>query len=309
MERADVAVTVLTCTYNRRHTLGRLHESLVQQTFRNFEWLVVDDGSTDRTADLIREWQRSAADFPIRYCWKPNGGKHSAHNHALPLLRGEYCAIIDSDDWYPPTALADLVDEWRRIGPAAAASFANVEGLTQTRDGVLIGSPFPADVVDSDNLSMGRLRKVAGDTSGMFRAAVLKEHPFPEEFDGRFVQEALVWNRIALRYRTRFINKVVGYKEYLPGGLSDLDVDKMLASLGPRLLFAREMLEQSADAPLAFRAKLHASYLRLSMHDGTLLRALRGGPSALVGVLVLPASLAFFARDKLRRWRSRLVAS
>jgi glycosyltransferase involved in cell wall biosynthesis len=305
MERADVAVTVLTCTYNRRHTLGRLHESLLQQTFRNFEWLVVDDGSTDGTADLIREWQRADPDFPIRYSWKPNGGKHSAHNHALPLLRGEYCAIIDSDDWYPPTALADLVEEWRRIGPAAAPSFANVEGLTQTGDGVLIGSPFPADVFDSDNFSIRRLRKVQGDTRGMYRVAVLKEFPFPEAFEGQFVQEALIWHRVARRYRTRFVNRIVGYTEYLPGGLSDLDVHRMLRSLRPRLLLAREMLEQSAEAPLAYRAKLHANYLRLSIHDGTLLRALHDGPSALVGMLVLPASLALFARDKVHRWRSR----
>jgi glycosyltransferase involved in cell wall biosynthesis len=308
MESVEVAVTVLTCTYNRRHTLGRLHQSLMEQTFRDFEWLVIDDGSTDGTEELVLDWKRSGSAFPIRYFRKPNGGKHSAHNYALPLIRGEYCAISDSDDWYPPTGLADLFAEWRHLRSAEGTPFANVEGLTQTQDGALIGSPFPADVFDSDNLSIGRLRKVQGDTCGMYLSSVLKEYPFPDEFERHFVQEALVWNRIATRYRTRFINKVVGYKEYLPGGLSDFDVEKMLKSLGPRILHLREMLDQSAATPLAHRTKLYANYLRLSMHDGTLLRAIHDLPSPAFGVTVLPASLALFIRDKAYHWRSSLAA-
>lgn len=100
----DYTFTVFTPTYNRSHLLGRLYESLKRQTFRDSEWVIVDDGSTDQTQELVKHWQMEAS-FPIRYFWQPNSGKHVAYNRGLQEARGFLFADIDSDDFFAPEAL------------------------------------------------------------------------------------------------------------------------------------------------------------------------------------------------------------
>ena len=108
MKHNPFAFTVFTATYNRVSLLPRLHESLRTQTFQNFEWIIVDDGSTDDTRQLITSWS-SASPFPIRYIWKPNGGKHTAINVGVRKATGYLFAAIDSDDYYVPEALERML--------------------------------------------------------------------------------------------------------------------------------------------------------------------------------------------------------
>lgn len=89
-------LTVFTPTYNRAATLARVYESLQRQTFRDFEWLIVDDGSEDETAELVERW-RSTCSFPIRYLWQPNQGKHVAFNRGVELAQGEYGRLSRAD--------------------------------------------------------------------------------------------------------------------------------------------------------------------------------------------------------------------
>src|SRR6478672_7236545 len=96
---ASCVFSVVTATYNRAHTLGRTYESLQAQTFRDFEWIIVDDGSTDGTGSLVSGWAQESS-FPIRYVSQENGGKHTALNHAVSVARGTFLASVDSDDWY-----------------------------------------------------------------------------------------------------------------------------------------------------------------------------------------------------------------
>ena len=100
-------ITVFTPAYNRRHTLPRLYESLCRQEFCDFEWLIVDDGSTDGTEEIISEFENRAA-FPIRYHKKENGGKHTAYNYAVDRAAGAYFFCVDSDDYLAPDALCAL---------------------------------------------------------------------------------------------------------------------------------------------------------------------------------------------------------
>ena len=140
--RRTPKVTVLTLTYNRRHTLARVFESLCSQTYFDFEWLVIDDGSEDGTAATVESWRRSIPGFDIRYEWQPNAGKHIAHNRGVALARGEFCSIIDSDDWYVPTALERLVNHWEALPLEERPKYANVECLCMYVDGTLVGSLF-----------------------------------------------------------------------------------------------------------------------------------------------------------------------
>src|SRR5207237_1817583 len=105
------AFTVFTATFNRAHTLPRVYDSLRVQTLTDFEWLVVDDGSTDGTRELVAGWAAQPA-FPIRYFHQENSGKHVAENVAVREAHGRFTATLDSDDWYAPDALESSLAAW-----------------------------------------------------------------------------------------------------------------------------------------------------------------------------------------------------
>ena len=105
-------LTVFTPTYNRAHTLPRTYQSLCRQECKDFVWLVVDDGSTDGTADLVRSWQQEANGFEIRYLYKENGGMHTAHNAAYEVIDTELNVCIDSDDCLADGAVKKILDKW-----------------------------------------------------------------------------------------------------------------------------------------------------------------------------------------------------
>lgn len=256
-------VTVFTPTYNRCHTLERLYISLKAQKLFNFEWLIVDDGSNDGTEELVSSWLDCNAQFPIRYFWKSNGGKHTAHNLGVSLAHGEFFAIIDSDDIYFPGALKILVDEWQSLPVVERRLFANIEGLCSYADGTIIGSLFPVDRHVSDNYAILSERIKFGDTMGMYRTQVLREELFPDGFDGLFVPEALVWNRISRRYKTLFINQLIGIKDYLQDGLTRRGLGQRLKSADALILYYKELLYHDDKN----RLKLLANIMRLTHHS------------------------------------------
>lgn len=301
--RRTPRVTVLTLTYNRCHTLTRVFGSLCCQTFRDFEWLVIDDGSEDGTAAIVEQWRRSNPEFEIRYLWQPNAGKHIAHNRGVALARGEFCSLIDSDDWYVPTALERLVSHWEALPLEERSRYANVECLCMFADGALVGSRFPRDIFDSDNLEIRFVRERAGDTRGMYRTDVLRAYPFPEEFLRAYVPESLVWDRIAQSYRSRFVNEVLGYTEYQAGGLSDLPSTARSANPGPWVMVYAQRLEMKHRLSATEVLRSGANYVRFSLHGGVPLRAqfLRT-PARAVCILTAPAGVALYLRD---RWNVR----
>jgi glycosyltransferase involved in cell wall biosynthesis len=169
--------TVFTPTYNRAYTLKRVYDSLQAQTFRDFEWLIVDDGSTDNTAELVQEWQ-SEAGFPIRYVKKSNGGKHTAINLGVPLAEGELFLIFDSDDACFPDALEKLAHYWNTIDLSERDDFAAVTGWCVDINGNPLCTPFPSDIFDATALDIRRYG-AKGEYWGFTRTSVMKQYPFP----------------------------------------------------------------------------------------------------------------------------------
>ena len=98
-------ITVFTPTYNRAYIIKNLFNSLKNQTFQNFEWIIVDDGSTDNTEEVVKEWLNESLFFKIKYHKQKNGGKHTAINKGLELASGDVFFIIDSDDYITNDAL------------------------------------------------------------------------------------------------------------------------------------------------------------------------------------------------------------
>ena len=246
--------TVFTATFNRAHTLPRVYDSLTRQTLRSFEWVVVDDGSTDGTRDLVEGWAARAA-FPVRYLYQPNAGKPAALNRGVQVARGELFLNLDSDDTCVPTALERLLHHWHAIPEAERSQFTGVTGLCLDERGKLHGRPYRRAVMDSDSLEMHFRYRDRWERWGFHRTDVLRAFPFPVDPDARFVSESVVWFRIARRYRTRFVNEALRLyhvAERRPDQLTALSRGAMRGRLPYHVMVLTELREWWRPAPLEF---------------------------------------------------------
>ncbi|WP_234932545.1 glycosyltransferase family A protein [Aeromonas veronii] len=204
----------MTPTYNRAYVLPRLYDSLCQQTRRDFEWLVIDDGSTDGTAELIFDY-RVKSDFSINYFYKENGGKHRAINEGVVHATGEWIIIVDSDDLLTGDAVAKLYDVMNHIG----SEFVGMCFRRAKLSGHIIGI---SDTAWSKSMVMqpimaGHILK--GDLAYVFRTNVMRECPFPEFPGEKFVPELYIWNKIAdIGKIVFYVDQVIYLCEYLPDG-------------------------------------------------------------------------------------------
>lgn len=209
-------ITVFTPTYNRAHLLGRLYESLCAQRFTDFEWLIVDDGSTDGTASLVQGFIAERR-IDIKYLSQRNGGKHRAINHGVGQAKGELFFIVDSDDYLPADSLQSIATEYAKCD----SSMGGVAGLDATDGGKVIGSGLAQEFIECNSMEIRFKHHVTGDLAEVLKTSVMREFPFPEIDGEKFCPEALVWNRIALKYNLRYFNKVIYIAEYQDGGLTD----------------------------------------------------------------------------------------
>lgn len=211
-------ITIFTPVYNRASTLPRLYKSIKAQTCKDFEWLIVNDGSTDNSGEIIQDFLKKAHDFPIQYYVKENGGKHRAINYAVPLAKGELFFIVDSDDWLANNAIEKMIDTYKGI--ADDESFAGLAGIKITEDGMISGKTFSGEYIDATSLERRPLN-IIGEKSEAFKTSILKQYPFPE-FDGEnFISEAVVWNRIANDgFKMRWFNSPIYFFEYQEFGLT-----------------------------------------------------------------------------------------
>ncbi len=248
--------TVLTATYNRAHLLEGVYRSLCSQTFPDFEWVIVDDGSTDGTRELVASWKSF---FPIRYTWKPNGGKHTAINIGVQQAAGEFVLIFDSDDRCVPRALERFDCRWKRI--SEPDRFAFLVGLCYQKDGITLhGSPLPADCVDVFTAGES-MALCAVDRWGMVRADVFRKFPFPVFQNERFIPEGTVWNRIMKEYGARFFNEPLLIACYAPGGLGRQGDLRFSSPKGAVVYHAELAL---AKVPVNVRIKSAINTLRFS---------------------------------------------
>lgn len=211
------SVTVFTPTFNRAHLLPRLHDSIVSQNYKNFEWLIVDDGSTDDTRSVVERFINEGK-IDIRYFYKENGGKHTAVNLGVEKAAGELFFIIDSDDILADDALAMLTEKYAEI--KSNPKICGIIALSAYSDGRIVGTKFPENYWQVSFADVYLKHKVRGDKAVAFRTATMRQFPFPEPHGIRFVFEAVVWHEMAKEYDVLAINSIFQTKEYLAEGLS-----------------------------------------------------------------------------------------
>lgn len=269
-------ITVFTPTYNRGSLLNRLYQSLSAQSYKDFEWIIVDDGSSDNTASIVELLQSNhlSNDFPILYHKKDNGGKHTAINVGVKKAQGDLFFIADSDDILPSNALLIIAKVWEQTkDDNSIGGICGFDG--DINDGSIIGTGFPKEahllnIELSNHINIGYIDvttrdvrfklKVDGDMKEVFRTSVLREYPFPEIKGERFCPEVLVWNRIASKYKLRHINKIIYLVEYQKDGItSAITRSRMNSPIASTMTYA-EMLDY--DISLKWKIRSAINYWR-----------------------------------------------
>ena len=209
--------TIFTPTYNRKELLKNLYESLKNQTYKDFEWIIVNDGSSDGTELSVRQFLDEKI-LDIKYFYKENGGKQRAYNYGVEKARGELFICLDSDDKYVDNALETILKYWKKYGNDR--EIAGMGYLSIYENGEVIGTKFPKDEMITTQFDIYNKYKVKGDKGLMFRTKILKQFPFPVFKGEKFTTEAVVYNRISEKYKMLYINEKIEIKEYQGDGLT-----------------------------------------------------------------------------------------
>ncbi|PHO07907.1 hypothetical protein BFT35_04005 [Thermoanaerobacterium thermosaccharolyticum] len=294
-EEYKYTFTVFTPTYNRAHTIGRVYTSLQKQTYQNFEWLVVDDGSTDNTKTLIDQWKKEAS-FSIRYFYQNNSGKHVAINKGVKEARGKFFLILDSDDYCVPETLEKFYYYWNSIPENERDKFSGVSVLCMDAKGKIVGNKFPKDICDLTSFELQTKYGLVGEKWGFHRTEVLREFPFPEISGEKFIPEGIVWNRIELKYKIRHVNEKLRIYEYLPDGLSASSIRiRAQNPLGTRLYY-QEFIK--LPIPLLWKLRNLINYIRFSLHAHiTINKIILESGYRYISVIFLPIGYLFYRND------------
>lgn len=212
-------ITVFTPTYNRAYIIDELYNSLKKQTFIDFEWLIIDDGSTDCTYEKVNNWSSDNTKFPIRYYKFENSGKQKEINRALDLARGELFFTVDSDDLLTADAL-DKINQWEKTIPQCE-KFCGFAGSDGDMTGKAINPIFSEEYVDATffNRYAETGMFIGHDRPWVFYTDVHRQYRYPEFEGEKFIAEAVVWNRMAKDgYQIRCFNDVIYLIEHQEDG-------------------------------------------------------------------------------------------
>lgn len=257
-------LTIFTPTYNRAYIIENLYHSLQRQTVTNFEWLVVDDGSQDNTAELFAKWQNERNPFTIHYYYTENGGKCRAINYALDLAKGELFFTIDSDDYLTNDAVEKIL-EWERTLPTGE-KYCGIAGNLGINKKQTPNTIFSSPYLDATLLE--RYRMIDGERAMVFYTDIHRKYKYPVFDNEKFMTEAIAWNRMAADgHKMRFYNDIIWIYKYLDDGLTR--AGKRLFHDNPRGygLWLRERAEFERWSPVqkikliySFSCELYKSY-------------------------------------------------
>jgi len=297
--------TIFIPTYNRADLLPRAFRSIERQGFKDFEVLIVDDGSTDNTREVVYQW-KSRVGFPVRYFRQENLGKPAAYNSALEKLRGFFTVVLDSDDILAPGALEILKNYWDDIPDDQKPHFAGVEGLCSYLDDTRIsGKRFPEDVMDRNFLEMQYRYGIWGDKKGAARTEILRQYPFPIFPNEKDMRESVIWNRMAHLYKFRYINQVIQKIEQLPDGLTANAFRRRIGSpRGFRLAFLEMLNEHAMYCSPSQQLAYARRYVRCSLHCGCgYIRQWSDVKKRWYWLLAVPEGTIGWLKDWIKMWR------
>lgn len=288
-------LTVFTPAYNRAYTLPRTYESMKQQKSTDFIWLIVDDGSSDNTAELVKQWQQEENDFEIQYVYKENGGMHTAHNTAYALIDTELNTCVDSDDALAPDAVQIIFDAWQKVKDKG---YAGLLALDAEFSGKVIGKGFPEGLTET-TLGGYYRNGGSGDKKLILRTDVVRQYPPYPTFEGeRFVPLGSLYTMIDRDYKLSVLDAVVCLVEYMPDG-STHNMTRQYYRNPNGFRYGR-LVTLSENTTLKRRLVLYVHYAAESILAGKPI--VKDAPNKLLGLMSIPFgwALAHHIRKKCK---------
>lgn len=296
-------ITVFTPTYNRAYKLRDLFNSLMQQTVKDFEWLIIDDGSSDNTKETVESFNTDNK-FNIRYVYKNNEGKQIAMNKAADLAIGDWIFIVDSDDILKPYAVEKVIYYCMQIQDND--QFAGVAGLRGKKNGEVWSTSDISKVrktndlihnteyIDATAIEYRYKYKIQGDRAEVIRTSILKNYPFPKIQGENFIPEGYLWIRLAKDgYKFRWFNQVIYITEYLNDGLTKNG--RVLAKKNCKSHSMMDNLITSIkEIPIRDRLLSTVNYYRYGLYSGAELKILfKESKAKYLNMLAIPIACLF----------------
>lgn len=284
-----VPITVFTPAYNRADLLKRCYENMCRQTNKNFIWMIIDDGSTDNTKEVVNLWMLNNNGFEIQYYYKENGGLHTAYNEAIEHIDTELCVCIDSDDYMPDNAIEIILDFWKKNG---SNEYAGIVGLDYTIDNHVIGDLLPdKKSINLIDLLIGKYHIHNGDRTNVVRTELYKKVAPMISFEGeKNFSPHYMHLQISKNYDFLVLNKNLRYVEYQADGMSNSIFKQYLNS--PNSFIETRKLYLSLPG-ISWKFKLRQSIHLVSsgIIANKLIEVLKYIPSFGMTVLAVPCGL------------------
>lgn len=279
-------ITVFTPTYNRAFCLPNCYESMKRQTCQEFEWLIIDDGSTDDTENLVRSWMDEKPAFSIRYLYKPNGGIHTAYNMAIENISTELCVCIDSDDFMPDDAIERILNFWKLHG---SEKVAGIVGLDYDLNDQVLGDRFPdQETINLIDLLAGKYPIRNGDRTNVVRTELYKKYAPMKVFPGeKNFNPHYLHLQISQEYDFLVLNENLRYVDYQPDGMTNSMLNQYYNS--PRSFAeTRKLYLGFPDTSFLFRMRHSVHFVSSCILANCFPGELRNSPCKLETFLAIP---------------------
>ena len=296
-----VSLTVFTPTYNRAELLSRCFESMKNQTQKEFIWMIIDDGSTDHTSQLVHEWMEQPLDFEVQYYYKENGGLHTAYNEAITRIQTELGVCIDSDDWMPKDAVEKILAFWQNHG---SDEVAGIVGLDFYPNDTIVGDPLPEQkTVNLIDLLTGKYPIHNGDRTNVVRTTLYKKYapmrvyPGEKNFNPHYMHL-----QISQEFDFLVLNENLRYVEYQSDGMSN-SILKQYRNSPNSFAEIRKLYLSFPNTSLKFRIRHMIHLISSCILAGSVYRNIKELPCKGLFLLLYPFGLvlSWYIRFQTRK--------
>jgi len=269
-------ITIFTPTYNRGSLLNNLFLSLLEQSKKVFEWIIVDDGSSDDTKIVVQKFIESA-DFPIRYIYQENQGKHIAINCGVQNALGELFFIVDSDDYLPHNAIEVIVNQYSSI--RFNEKYCGLCGIKAFFDYTPVCGKIDFQELHCSSLDFRFKYKVKGDVAEVFKTSIIKQYSFPKINGEKFCPEGLINNRMSTNYIIKYFKDIIYLCEYRKDGLSANIIKVRYNSPSYSMLYYSEFT--NLKLPVTQIIKAGINFWRFYKSDSSIIKSIHLNPYVL----------------------------
>lgn len=288
---------VITTTYNRAYCIHQVYDSLKKQKSKDFMWLIVDDGSTDNTKEII-EGFISENQIDIEYIYQPNKGMHGARNTAYAYIKTELNVIIDSDDWLDENVIGSILNFWKENKDD---NIAGIISLNANPEGKIIGGEIPENIKKLTVSDMADKLNIRGDKKFIYRSEITRLYPYPEFEGEKYFPASYKFRLIDLDYKMLVLNKVVCIVDYNDNSATLGRVKQYKSCARGFSFYRNEMIRISKSPKYIVRQTIHYIATSLFSKDS---KFIKNSSKKLYTILLLPLGIAFYFYLKYTKRKS-----